>query len=90
MLCGAWEILSLASVANLGSTQPAQLQSLVKVECCILRYTVDRRVASSNFTAGKVNVLCPSSGQFIHCLVLVQPRKTGNRPEIATKLLTWT
>ena len=30
-------------------------------------------------TAGEVTVLCPRARHFIRCLVLVQPRKTGNK-----------
>ena len=33
-------------------------------------------------------MLCLSVRHFIHCLVLVQPRKTRNRPNMTEKLLT--
>ena len=42
----------------------------------------DRRVASSRLTAGA------RARQFIRCLVQVQPRKTGNHPDMTEKLLT--
>ena len=42
--------------------------------------TRDRRVACSRLTTGIVTV--------VGCLVLVQTRKTGNRPYMTEKLLT--
>ena len=35
-------------------------------------------------------MLCPLARHFIRCLVLVQPRKTENRPDMTEKLLTGT
>ena len=37
-------------------------------------------VASLRLTG--VTVLCPCARHFINCLVLVQPRKTGNHPDM--------
>ena len=36
----------------------------------------DRRLTSLRLTAGRVAVSSPCARTFIHCLVLVQPRKT--------------
>ena len=33
-------------------------------------------------------MLCPCGRRLIRCVVLVQPRKTGNRPNMTGKLLT--
>ena len=41
-------------------------------------------------TAGRVSALCPRVKHLFHCLILVQPRKTGNRPHITVKWLTGT
>ena len=35
-------------------------------------------------------MLCPSARHFIHCLVLVQPRKTDNHADMTENLLTRT
>ena len=56
------------------------------VEC----QTGDRRVTSWILTDCGVPVLCPWARHFIHCLVLVQPRKTGNRSNITEMLLSGT
>ena len=45
------------------------------------------RVASSRITAGSVTVLCPQARHFIHCLVLVQPRKT--HPYMTENFVHW-
>ena len=45
----------------------------------------DRRVVSSRLTGG--TVLCPWARRFTLCLVLVQPRKTGNFPDMTERLL---
>ena len=47
----------------------------------------DRRVDSSSLTDGGVPVLCPWARHFIHCLLLVQPRKTG--PNITETIVDW-
>ena len=52
------------------------------------RLTWDQTFDSSRLTAGGVTVLCPLARHFIHCLVLVQPRKTC--PDMTKKLLTGT
>ena len=52
------------------------------VEC----YTRNRRFAGSCLAPGGVTVLCHWARHFIHCLVLVQPRKTC--PNMTEKLLT--
>ena len=55
-----------------------QLSPVIQlVEC----YTGDQRVSSSRLSAGSHCVVSLS-------LVLVQPRKTGKRPDMTEKLLT--
>ena len=54
----------------------------------MVEYTLDQRVAGSGLTGG--TVLCPWARQFIPCLVLVQPRKTGNCLDMTENLLTGT
>ena len=55
----------------------------------IRTWTGDQRDASSRPTAVQ-SLLCPSARHVIHCLLLVQHTKTGNRPDITEDLLTWT
>ena len=51
-------------------------------------YTVDWSIASSGLT--RVTVLCHWARHFIHCLVLVKPRKTGNSPsKYDWKIVDW-
>ena len=45
-------------------------------------WTGDQRVASLRLAASGVTVLCPLARHFIRCLVLVQPRKKENRPDM--------
>ena len=49
-------------------------------------YTVDQRVSGLRLTS--FTVLCPSTRHLMCCLVLVQPRKTGNHPDMTEKLLS--
>ena len=52
--------------------------------------TGNRMVASLCLTASGVTVLFPQARHFIRCLVLVQPRKTGNCPDMTDFFLTRT
>ena len=53
-----------------------------------LLYLNARCPSSSRIT--RVFVLCPWARHFIGCLILFQPRKTGNHPDMTRKLLTAT
>ena len=48
---------------------------------------IDLRIAGWRLKASRVTVLCSLLRYFIRCLILVQPRKTGNHSDVTEKLL---
>ena len=80
------EILVLITLASSErSGEPAQKNRLT---LWISDRVLDLILNGRRWRLTRGNALCPCARHFILCLVLVQPRKTGNHPKMAEKLLT--
>ena len=81
---GSWVLPKLQKGALAHTTSYFQMNIRSAVSQLVERHTGVRRDASSRLN--DVTVLCPWARHFICCLVMVQPRKTGNRTYI-TKIV---
>ena len=85
-LCGSRVSSKLQKEAQVHTPSYLQMGVRSAVAQLVERYTGNNRVASLGLTG--VTVLCPWERQFIRCLEMVEPKKTGNRLDM-TKIVDW-